>query len=132
MAMRILVLLLALSWPAAAAQDWMQDVLGAYEGPVLNDGQIERGATTFDIDAGGHLIGQYRIEDPSPFEGELTDFHEDAPYSGSFIWHDRYGEGIVHIVFDPEHGRFLGLWGASQPLEGHIFNGYREAPRVGS
>ncbi|HEY2131880.1 MAG TPA: hypothetical protein VGH36_02725 [Acetobacteraceae bacterium] len=132
MAVRILFLLLALSWPAAAAQDWMQDVLGAYEGPVLNDGQIERGATTFGIDAAGQLTGHYRIDDPSPFEGELTDFREDAPYSGSFTWHDRYGEGIVHIVFDPDHGRFLGLWGASQPLEGHIFNGYRDAPHVGS
>jgi hypothetical protein len=129
---RTLLLVLVLIRPAVAADDWVQDVLGAYQGPVLNGSGIERMVTEFGLDSAGQLTGHYHVDDVPPFDGELTDFHEDAPYRASFIWHDRYGEGVVHIHFDPEHGRFLGLWGDTEPLAGHILTGYRVGPRVGS
>ncbi len=132
MAVRVLLLLLAFAWPVHAAEDWVQDVLGDYRGPVLNNGRIEQVWTDFELDAAGHLTGHYHVDDPDPFDGALTDFHADGEYSGSFTWHDRYGAGTVHIVFDPDHGRFTGRWGTDNPLPGYVFNGYRAGPRVGS
>jgi hypothetical protein len=129
----LLLLLCAIAAPALSApNDWIADVLGRYEGPVLNGGGIERGETELLLDAQGRLIGRYHIDDPQPFDGVLTDFHADAPYSGTFTWHDHFGKGVVHMVFDPANGRFRGLWGDTVPLDGHVFNGQRIRPRVGS
>jgi hypothetical protein len=127
MARTALLAALLLCGPARA-DDWWQSVLGGYQGPVLNDGRIEQMDTEFSVDAGGRLVGHYHVEDTPPFDGELSDFHADGPLSGSFTWHDRYGQGIVHLEFDPVRGRFLGNWGTDIPQGGLIFNGYRIRP----
>ena len=81
--------------------------------------------TTFSLGADGSLVGRYHIEDAVPLDGALTDFRETGPCSADFRWSDRDGSGIVHIRFQPELGRFLGRWGADQPVPGYVFNGYR-------
>jgi hypothetical protein len=125
---------LALLWlllsvvPAAAADSWFGQVLGPYEGPVRNAGEIQHLTTRFELDAAGHLIGHYHVEDDPPFDGELTDFAPDGELQGTFIWQDRFGSGVVHIRFEPEHGRFTGRWGPESPWPDNIFNGFRIRP----
>ena len=113
---------------AGVADDAWSEVLGHYAGPVWNDERIEDLATEFFRDGEGNLVGRYHVEGDPPFDGELTDFQQDGPNSGIFVWHDRFGEGVVKIVFDPAHGRFTGLWGDDQPVRGHVFNGMRIRP----
>jgi hypothetical protein len=123
-----LLLLLLFCTPAAAQDTWFSNVLGPYEGPVRNAGQIEHLTTRFELDAAGHLIGHYHVEDDPPFDGELTDFVPDGDQQGTFIWQDRFGSGVVHVRFDPEHSRFTGRWGLESPLPDNVFNGFRIRP----
>ena len=123
-----LVLLLLLARPPGAEENPLSGVLGSYQGPVLNAGQIQQLATDFEFDAGGKLVGHYLVEDNPPFEGDLTDFVPDGPTSGTFTWRDRFGHGVVHIRFEPDRDRFLGAWGDDMPLADHIFDGYRIRP----
>jgi len=116
----------------ALAEDWWQSVLGPYQGPVMNGGKLQQLDTEFFTDAAGNLVGRYHVEDEPPFDGELTDFRQEGPLAGSFTWHDRFGEGSVHVEFDPDRGRFTGSWGEDTPQPDLIFNGYRLRPSPGS
>jgi hypothetical protein len=123
--MRAALLLALLAAPAQAEEPWVASVLGPYDGPVMNAGQEEHLTTRFELDPSGHLIGHYHVDDVPPFDGELTDFKPDGDAEGDFTWHDPYGEGVVHIRFDPAHGRFFGRWGFEMPLPMNVFNGFR-------
>jgi len=123
--MRVLLLLLLCLGPAAAEEGWMPSVVGAYQGPVLNAGRIQPLSTSFQLDEAGHLVGHYHVEDTPPFDGELTDFRPDGERQGNFVWRDPFGEGVVHIRFEPERGRFFGLWGADFPIPNNVFDGFR-------
>jgi hypothetical protein len=113
---------------ALAMSSCYSESIGTWRGPVLNGAEIQDMTTSFSVGADGKLAGRYHVEDAVPFDGTLTDFHETGPCTGDFRWHDRYGTGTVHIHFQPELGRFLGLWGLDQPARGHVFNGYRREP----
>lgn len=106
----------------------MSAVTGPYEGPVMNSGRLEHLSTHFELDATGHLIGHYHVDDVPPFDGELTDFKPEGENLGSFIWHDPYGQGVVHVRFDPDHGRFFGRWGGDTPMPENVFDGFRSRP----
>jgi hypothetical protein len=114
--------------PVWANEAWEATVLGPYDGPVMNAGRREHLATRFEFDSAGHLIGHYHVDDVPPFDGELTDFRPDGDAEGDFTWRDPYGQGVVHIRFDPEHGRFFGRWGIETPLPQNIFDGFRTRP----
>jgi hypothetical protein len=121
----LLVALALLTIPISAAADWLQDVLGPYVGPVLNDGVRQTMQTVFSLDDQGHLIGHYHVADDPPFDGELTDFIDDGNHGGLFTWSDRYGEGVVQVHFLPAEGRFVGEWGTLAPVAGQVFCGHR-------
>jgi hypothetical protein len=121
----LLVALALLAVPISGSPDWLQDVLGPYVGPVLNDGVRQTLATEFNLDEQGHLVGHYHVADDPPFDGELSDFRNDGDHSGLFTWTDRYGHGVVHVHFLPAEGRFVGEWGNTVPIEGQIFCGHR-------
>jgi hypothetical protein len=125
---RALLLLALATQPALADDNWMPSVLGPYEGPVMNSGKIENLSTRFELDAEGHLIGHYHVDDVPPFDGDLTDFKPDGEAQGTFTWHDPYGQGVVHVRFDPDHGRFLGRWGTNAPTPENVFDGFRFRP----
>jgi hypothetical protein len=125
---RALLLLALFAAPAAADESWLASVLGPYEGPVLNAGRLQHLSTRFELDTNGHLVGHYHVDDTPPFDGELTDFQPDGDMQGTFIWHDPYGEGVVHVRFEPDHGRFFGRWGADTPLPDNVFDGFRYRP----
>jgi hypothetical protein len=124
----LLVLLLLATLPAYADDNWMSSVTGPYEGPVMNSGRMEHLSTNFELDAAGHLIGHYHVDDVPPFDGELTEFTPDGEMQGRFKWHDPYGQGVVHVRFDPDHGRFFGRWGGDAPMPGNVFDGFRYRP----
>ena len=60
-------------------------------------------------------MGHYWIDDPDPFEGELTGFVPDGETSGQFTWTDRYGTGVEVLDFATDRQSFAGAWGSSRP-----------------
>jgi hypothetical protein len=121
-----------LASPASAASDWVSDVLGPYVGPVFNDGALETMQTEFTLDPSGNLIGHYHVEDTPPFDGELSNFHDEGDHTALFTWTDRYGQGVVRVHFLPDEGRFVGDWGNTAPVTGQIFHGHRFHSQVTS
>lgn len=124
-----LVFLTAVHGGLAASPDGCAgNILGAWQGPVLDGGHIRRLATEFML-RDGDLIGRYHVDDDAGgYDGTLTDFSSRGGCSGWFVWHDRYGSGIVLILFRPEAGRFDGQWGNPVPDPNNIFDGRRIQP----
>ncbi len=121
-------LLLALALPAGPAraqESCYADITGPWLGEVRNEGEIQKLATEFTLDAEGRPEGRYHVSAEQPFDGTLSDFEETGPCEGDFTWTDRFGSGIVHIRFQPQRARFHGTWGRDVPERGNIFNGRR-------
>lgn len=121
----LFVLLLLAPLPSLALDPCYPDITGHWRGPVRNEGDIQTLDTDFALDAAGLPEGTYHVMADEAFEGTLTEFRETGPCEGDFTWTDRYGSGIVHIVFMPARGRFFGNWGLDRPEPGNIFNGFR-------
>ncbi len=124
----ILVLLLATAPRAMALDACFTESLGVWRGPVWNRIGLQTMETRFQLGPDGTLVGDYRIHDNVPFDGTLTEFHQTGPCQAEFTWHDRDGTGTVRIRFEPERGRFIGRWGASDPAPALIFDGFRTGP----
>jgi hypothetical protein len=126
----LLALLAMLAAPPARAAPpaCASEIIGPWHGKVLDAGQIKGLETRFSIRT-GELTGTYHVEDTDGgYDGTLTDFVASGPCTGSFLWHDRNGVGVVRVEFRPENDRFDGQWGDGAPLEGHIFTGFRFRP----
>ncbi len=105
------------------------DIVGPWNGQVLDEGRIKQLRTRFSTSSGA-LTGTYRVEDANgdSYDGTLTDFTPTGPCEGRFLWHDRHGTGVVGVAFHPERDRFDGKWGNDVPLDNQIFTGYRSRP----
>jgi hypothetical protein len=128
---RIVLSLLAIlgAPPALALEACFADSVGSWRGPVWNGTGLQTMDTTFHVSNDGALAGQYHIHDVIPFDGTLTELRQTGDCTADFTWQDRDGTGVVHIRFEPDLGRFLGRWGATDPLPGLKFNGYRIGPK---
>ena len=123
------ILAMLLVAPKAMALDaCFSESAGSWRGPVWNRVGLQTMETEFQAGGDGTLIGTYRIHDVVPFDGTLTEFHQTGFCQAEFTWHDRDGSGTVRIRFEPELGRFIGRWGASEPAPALIFDGYRTRP----
>ncbi len=127
--MHRLLLLLALictapAW-AGSPRGCEGDITGLWDGHVMDGGMLARLKSMFALN-GGELTGAYHIDNLSgSYDGTLTDFSPLGPCSGVFVWHDKYGSGMVEIIFMPRIGRFDGRWGAPVPEINRIFDGLR-------
>ena len=106
----------ALAWQGSPAA-WVADVADMYVGREWNAGVMACARTQFSVQD-GTLTGHYWIDDAEPFEGDLTGFTPDADadlpsggQGGLFTWTDRYGEGVLRIVFAADGQSFVSQWG---------------------
>jgi hypothetical protein len=126
--MLAILVLLAPAPQAMALDACFTQSLGPWRGPVWNRVGLQTMETRFHAGPDGTLEGDYRIHDAEAFDGTLTGFRQTGPCEADFIWHDRDGSGTVRIRFEPERGRFIGRWGASDPAPALIFDGFRTGP----
>jgi hypothetical protein len=112
----------------AAPPQCAPEIVGPWTGQVLDAGQVKELRTQFSTRS-GELTGAYHVEDADGgYDGTLTDFRPSGTCSGSFLWHDRHGTGVVRVEFRPDRDRFDGEWGDAKPLDHHIFTGRRFRP----
>ncbi len=120
--------LAALAHPAFALDPCFADSAGSWRGSVLDSGVRKLLDTEYFVAPDDTLVGRYHVFGDDPYDGVLTGFHATAECEADFVWQDRYGQGVVHVRFEPEQGRFLGAWGTIAPFFGHYFNGFRRGP----
>ena len=129
--MRWFLIALVLAAPPvarAAPPACAPEIVGGWTGRVWDQGRLKDLFTDFSTET-GELTGTYRVQEAAAaYDGTLTDFTPSGPCAGSFLWHDRFGTGIVQIDFRPERDRFDGVWGEWAPAAGNIFNGFRFRP----
>ena len=123
-----LIMLLGLGSPAWARESCFRDSTGPWRGPVADSGHLKVMDSEFHLDPQGHLAGSYHVHGALQYDGTLDGFRQTAPCEADFAWHDPFGTGIVHIIFDPDHGRFDGHWGIDAPDPRLYFNGRRTSP----
>ena len=126
----LVLLLISITPPALALDACFTASVGPWRGPVWNGIGLQTMETEFQAGPDGTLVGPDIIHDAVPFDGTLTGFQQTGTCEANFTWTDRDGTGTVHIRFEPELGRFIGLWGGAAPVPELVFDGYRVGPRV--
>jgi hypothetical protein len=121
-------LMLLAAVPARALDTCFADSVGPWRGPVWNEIGLEKMDTDFSFAADGTLMGRYHVYDADPFDGTLTEFRQTAHCEADFTWTDRFGTGTVHILFEPDIGRFVGEWGDKHMPPTLEFDGFRRRP----
>ncbi len=124
--MRTSAIMLVLFCSVAFAEEQfaIQSIVGSYEGSVFSGDDMIRVQTSFSLGESGAISGQYvMVEDDGLEMGTLTNFLVESSYSASMTWADKYGSGILRVVFSEDYSSFVGFWGddvtpASLPWNG--------------
>ncbi|MEY4642943.1 MAG: hypothetical protein RLZZ227_2937 [Pseudomonadota bacterium] len=121
----LLISMLCLSSAAQEQPDWSQ-LVGTYEGQVLNGGDFDPVTTTFRVAAGGRLTGQYvAIDESETVRGTLSNARFDEDGGLVLEWTDRYGEGYARLVFAADFSSFDGFWTSLDSEQEFPWNGTR-------
>lgn len=121
MPLRILLLVLfALSGTTLAADNDVQKLAGIYHGEVFNNVDLDAVTTTFRFESDGRITGTYEVdEEEGAFKGRISNVRFEGPYTISFEWTDKFGEGFATVEFARDYSSFTGEWtdklGASTP-----------------
>lgn len=87
--------------------------VGSYIGKVYDGGIFSPVETTFAVSKDGHLTGRYAMQTEAGVEqGNLTDLRRQSEYSLSMHWEDRFGDGILRVLFSEDFNTFIGFWGS--------------------
>jgi hypothetical protein len=132
--MRLLlaVTLVALSvLPTRASQNESKAV-GEFCGTYFNGTKYQDITTKFQLASGGRLSGTYEFEDDGRWEsGTLDPAPLESDGSVKFVWHDKYGSGVLTLQFHDDFSSFSGAWSKYQ---GPVLDwtGKRKCPDKGS
>lgn len=86
---------------------------GVYQGVLNIKGQDMPVATAFSVDDKAAITGKYQMLEATGAieEGELYDIHAEGPYTLKASWKDKYGVGILRLLFSGDYLQFKGFWG---------------------
>lgn len=99
-------------------------IAGTYVGSVFNGDDMDPVLTTFFLDGSGQIAGKYAIGEEAALEvGELSNFRTEGNYTFVADWKDRYGTGVLRVLFSSNYRVFYGLWGASESDTSMPWNG---------
>lgn len=99
---------------------------GAYQGQVYNADNLDPVLTVFFRDAGDRWRGTYAVGEDEGFEaGTLDECRWDADYLLRCRWTDKYGSGVVRMLFAADYRSFRGFWGTQAndtflPWDGYL------------
>ena len=106
-----LVLASLLVFEIANSSNLGESVSGVYKGEIGGGGRIYPGATEFTQDSDGKIKGRYTVEAGDTIvKGELYSCTEKLETRRViFLWNDKYGTGVVDLLFSKEFNSFSGL-----------------------
>ncbi|MFM8332979.1 MAG: hypothetical protein ACKN9T_14945 [Candidatus Methylumidiphilus sp.] len=84
-------------------------------------------ATEFVVDAQSAITGKYQMLDIAGAveSGELYDIHAEGPYTLKASWKDKYGVGILRLLFSGDYTQFKGFWGITEQNMSMRWDGVR-------
>ncbi len=86
------------------------EIVGRYSGRT----EAAPTSTELSLNSENVLVGHYSsTSEGSIYEGSLDHPLIGANHDIAFIWHDKFGSGPVHIVFNDANNAFWGDWKAS-------------------
>jgi len=98
-----------------------------YQGKVFNGGDLDPVITVFKTSPTGELTGAYIINEGENIEkGTLSNFEWKSDYTLVCTWKDKYGDGILRILFAADFSRFEGFWGESSKTATLSWSGLRQ------
>jgi hypothetical protein len=107
----LLLLLASLPGAALAAEIGPEALAGLYRGEVFNNVDMDAVTTTFRFEADGRLTGTYEVdEEEGAFKGRISNVRFEGPYTISFEWTDKFGEGFATVEFARDFASFTGEW----------------------
>jgi hypothetical protein len=117
--------------PVLASQTESKAV-GKFCGAYSNGTEYQDITTEFRLAADGRLSGVYEFEDHGTWEkGTLDATTLKGDRSAEFVWHDKYGAGVLILQFRADFSSFSGAWSKTQePVLD--WNGKRKCPDKGS
>ncbi len=123
---KIIFIFLACFSTIAFANNISLGVVGIYEGKVFNTDSQMPVVTTLHVEK-GVLSGEYVITEPDGItRGELFNFRQESMFTYVCEWKDRYGVGVLRILFAANFSEFYGFWGYNLENTVLVFNGVRQ------
>ena len=102
---------------------------GVYQGQVFNSGSLDPVQTSFQIDKNGKPKGTYSITEEGGVErGVLSGFKWEADRVLVCTWKDKYGTGILRILFTSDFSSFRGFWGEDAKSTSFPWSGAKKNP----
>ena len=106
-------------------------IIGVYSGHVFNGDDLDPVLTTIKVNSHGELYGKYTIvEEESVVSGRLTNFRSEGKYTITVDWEDKYGSGVLRILFSANYRLFYGYWGKSELNTRFPWDGVRKEPQA--
>ena len=124
----MLVLFCSVAPVAFAEQQFaIQSIVGTYEGSVFSGNAMYPVLTSFSLDESGTISGRYVIDEEDGLEnGTLIKFRFESQYSVSMMWNDKYGQGILRVIFSGDYSSFVGFWGNDKISTSLPWNGIKQ------
>ncbi len=128
----LLILFLLASGCATTTEidpDANKSFVGSYTGQVYDGGSFTPVTTTFSLSTDGQLSGSYALQTQAGVEqGSLTNVQRESDYSLSMHWDDKYGNGLLRVLFSEDFNAFMGFWGGENTPVAFPWGGERETP----
>lgn len=113
--------------PIFKKQALVHPILGAYQGKVFNGDDMDPVITSFYQDESGKLVGQYAMGEENGLEiGELFNIRIEKHDLVLADWRDKYGAGVVRLLFSADYQSFNGFWGEVEAETLLPWNGSKE------
>ena len=108
-------------------QTLVHPILGAYQGKVFNGDDMDPIITSFYQDDSGKLVGRYAMGEENGLElGELSNIRIEKHDLVLADWRDKYGTGMVRMLFSADYQSFNGFWGEVEAESILPWNGTKE------
>lgn len=87
-------------------------ISGNYNGKVFNGTDMDLVLTSFFKNESGVIVGKYTMfEDNRKELGVLSNLRSEGDYTIVADWKDKYGSGILRMLFSSDYKVFHGFWG---------------------
>lgn len=106
-------------------------ITGIYKGHVFNGDGLDPVLTTIKVNKDGVLYGKYAISDGNSIVfGKLSNFRSEGKYTIAIDWKDKYGSGVLRVLFSANYRYFYGYWGKSDSDTRFPWEGVRKGLQV--